>query len=266
MSNYDSWWTRLQVSEARIRSSSRYLISLVIISMAIGALGYGIWLDNNEPQEDAEARLKLKLLEVELNAQNQQLANMELELSLEKTANQDMKAMFAEQHKAQKELDRELAFYRSIMAPENNAQGVAIHGLELSEGMTPGTQKLKLVLTQLKKRKSLLKGRASIKFIGLQDGKVKEISLKELSKLAFSFRYFQVFEEEFSLPEQFILSRIQVKVNVPKSRWAKAAEAEQVFNVSELLELEKEQRVLLEQNSQVKDNSEQPIEVRGSND
>lgn len=266
MSNYYPWWARLQVSEARIRPSSRYLGLLVLVAFVLGGLSYGIWLDQSAPVKKETSQLQAKLLEVELTAQTQRLESTRLALSLAQSANADMKSMFAEQHKQQTELERELAFYRSIMAPEDNPQGIAIHGLELTDGMTANTQTLKLVLTQLKKRKSHLKGTANILLIGLQKGKVAELNLASLSKLKFSFRYFQVFESEFTLPDGFILSRIKVKVKVPKTRWAKAGEAEQVFNVSDLKRVEKEQRVLLEQNSQVMDNSEQPIEVRGSND
>jgi hypothetical protein len=46
-----------------------------------------------------------------------------------------------------------------------------------------------------------------------------------------------------------------VKVKVAARRGVKGGEIEQVYNVPELLMGEKELRVILEQNSQVKDNS-----------
>ncbi|GGI69625.1 DUF6776 family protein [Shewanella gelidii] len=267
MSNYYPWWARLQVIERNIRPSSLYLVMLVFVSWLLGALCYNVWFSDGDTREKITNR-HIERLQKELSTQSQALASKNLALSVAKQSNKDMKSMFAQQHQQQVELERELAFYRSIMAPEHNAQGVAIHGLEMSAGLLPDSYHIKLVLTQLKKRKGYLKGKVAVTLHGTLDGKPQSIAMSSLTdeKLKFNFRYYQVFESKFELPEGFSLTQVKVKVNVPKSRWAKAAQAEQVFKVSDLLEVEKEQRVLLEQNSQVIDNPDQSMNARGSND
>ncbi|MCZ4336178.1 DUF6776 family protein [Shewanella colwelliana] len=304
MPNYHRWVDRMQVVERKIRPSSVYLFFLVLVAFFAGVLTWEIWSSQHQVVQVNTDGREVEISQA-LTEQAEVLAARNLELSLEREANQNMQAMFLEQHQKQKELDRELAFYRSIMAPEHQADGVAIHGAEMSAGLLPQQYRVKLVLTQLQKRKQGLKGRAELNFVGLQGGKVVSLPLSALTedKFNFSFRYFQVLETVVTFPEDFEFSRLEAKVIVPASRWSKGATAEQSFTAQELLpkpevldsELSSEAlqvlqldsaamaetqaevnanssqnsqqpRLLLEQNGQVSDNSAQQTDVRGSND
>ncbi|NMH65759.1 DUF6776 family protein [Shewanella salipaludis] len=267
MLNYHRWRDRLQVLERKFRPSSLYLSLLVLVAFTLGGLSCYQLLTSEQPLLQHNSDKVQKLL-AQVQEQAQQLASRNLELAVEREANNHMQQMFAEQLQQQQELQHELGFYRSIMAPENNAEGVAIHGLELTPGLLAGQYRLKLILTQLQKRRQKIKGKGELTLMGIQEGEPLELSLSQLmdGKLNFDFRYFQVLEAEFSLPEGFNLQRILAKVIVPSSRWTKGSQTEQSFDAAELLQGEKEPRVILEQNSQVKDNLPQQTEVRGSND
>ncbi|MFQ6371363.1 DUF6776 family protein [Shewanella sp. YIC-542] len=268
MVKYPRWLLRLQWFERRIRPSSLYLLSLLLVAFVAGALSFSLWEDNS-PIANKPNINKINQLKAELTSQSQILASRNLELQLAKESNKEMQEMFARQHQKQQGLERELAFYRSIMAPENNVDGVAINGVELQTGLSANSYRLRLILTQLQKRKQSLKGRAEVTFQGLQDGKETEISLDSLigkGKFNFSFKYFQVLEADVSLPESFELQRISAKVVVPASRRSKGGETEQSYSVPELLTGEKDPGIILEQTTQVLDNSSQQSDVRGSND
>lgn len=268
MARYHRWLFRLQLLERNIRPSSVYLLVLLLIAFAIGALSLSLWQDNS-PTSNKSNINKINQLKAELTGQSQILASRNLELQLAKESNKQMQEMFAKQHQKQQELERELTFYRSIMAPENNVDGVAINGMELQAGHKAGSYRLRLVLTQLQKRKQPLKGNAEVTLQGLKAGKETNISLESLiskGKLNFNFKYFQVVETEFVLPDAFELQRISAKVIVPASRWSKGGETEQSYSVPELLTGEKDSSIILEQEGQVLDNSPQQPDVRGSND
>ncbi|AQS37681.1 hypothetical protein Sps_02527 [Shewanella psychrophila] len=237
MANYQRWLDRIQVLERKIRPSSVYLLLVVLVAFALGGLTYSLWSDHNRPVPENNTE-QLSKLNKQLNIQAQTLAAKNLELALSRETNEKMQDLFVEQHSKEKDLHRELAFYRSIMAPESIADGVAINGLEFTPSLLPSQYRLKLILTQLQKRKQSLKGRAEFTFVGVQDGKVVELSLAKLTgdkSLNFQFRYFQVLEAEITLPESFKLSRILAKVIVPSSRWAKGSQAEMEFSALELL-------------------------------
>jgi len=268
MPNYHRWLDRLQVMDLKYRPSTKYLLSLVLVAFLLGAWVTFIVLNSDEPVVKHIGGGKLQRVTAELETQTQELATRNLELSVEREANAQMQDMFAQQMKKQKELEHELAFYRSIMSPDDNAEGVAIHGLEMTPGALADEFNFKLILTQLQKRKQAIQGRTEITLIGVQDGKSVELSVNKLtgSKLEFDFRYFQVIDTKVTVPAGFNVVQVKVKVVVPSSRWTKNSQTEHVYSVPELLQGEKEPRVILEQNSQVTDNLPQKTDVRGSND
>ena len=238
MPNYHRWVDRMQVIERKIRPSSVYLLLLVLVAFAIGGLSMSLWFDQNQPKKQSNTEEVDKWAK-ELNAQAQILASRNLELVLERESSEQMQQMFAEQHHKQRELERELRFYRSIMAPENNADGVSIEAVEFTPSLLPRQYRLQLILTQLQKRKQSLKGKSSITLVGVQQGKVVELDVATLmdSKevFDFNFRYFQILDAEITLPEGFELSRVRAKVKVPSSRWTKGSEAEVEYSVEQLL-------------------------------
>jgi hypothetical protein len=272
MANYHRWLDRLQVMQRKYLTPGRYLSLLMLLGFVIGAVSYHLYLELAPVQMQHSSSGK-KILLAELEQQAQRLAARNLELSIERQANKDMQAMFAEQHQKQQELSRELAFYRSVMSPGDSAEGIAIYDLELTPGQEQDQYRLKLILTQQQKRRQQVKGKSEIVLLGLKDGKATELSLSRLNgqALNFEFRYFQILETHFQLPAGFSLLQIKARVTVPRSRWNKQGQTERLFDVAELLaptpgEAEKEPGVILEQNSQVKDNSPQQTDVRGSND
>ncbi|ABE56095.1 conserved hypothetical protein [Shewanella denitrificans OS217] len=256
MLNYHRWLDRLQALERRYGNSRASLTALCVIVFLLGGLSYRLWLDF-APEETQYSTSGKRKLTLELERQTQETARKNLALAIEQEANAEMQKMFTRQLAQQKVLEKELAFYRSVMAPETNAEGLAIHALELTPGLVVNRYQVRLILTQLQKRKYNLRGRAQLLFIGLVDGKHTELSLDKLTKTKFdfAFQYFQILDAEINLPANFSLARVELKAKVRAGRGNKAATLSQVFDVSELLASEKELGVILEQNSQVKDNS-----------
>jgi hypothetical protein len=256
MLNYHPWLERLQTFERRYVNSRASLVALCVIVFLLGGMSYRLWLDF-APEETQYSTSGKRKLAQELERQTQETARKNLALAIEQEANAEMQKMFTRQLAQQKVLEKELAFYRSVMAPETNAEGLAIHALELTPGLVANRYQVRLILTQLQKRKYSLRGRAQLLFIGLVDGKHTELSLDKLtkSKFDFAFQYFQILDAEINLPANFSLGRVELKAKVRAGRGNKAATLSQVFDVSELLAPEKELGVILEQNSQVKDNS-----------
>ena len=257
MLNYHRWLDRLQVLERKNRTSSKYLFSLVLVSFLLGAVSFNLWLSFAPEATPNSASGKRKLLQ-QLDEQAQVLASRNLALSIAENANKEMQDMFSQQLTQQKTLEKELAFYRSVMVTDADVEGVAINTVELAQGVSAKQFQLRIVLTQLQKRKVKVKASAEVTLMGSQNGKASTLSLNKLlnKKLDFEFSYFQIMDSDFVLPVGFSLQRIAVKVKVNASRGVKGGAIEQTYNVPELLMGEKELRVILEQNSQVKDNSQ----------
>lgn len=119
-----------------------------------------------------------------------------------------------------KQLEKELSFYRSIMAPEMDKSGLTIDSLRIS-ALIPDTNpeeslqqkdkqyEFELVLTQVKKQDWYIKGRYQIWLIekpaaGQEEKRISLFSYlnKPKFKPRFSFRYFQTFREVIKIPAQ----------------------------------------------------------------
>jgi len=113
------------------------------------------------------------------------------------------------------ELKEEVAFYRSIVAPRESARGLRIQRFTV----TPSGKgfRYKLVLTQVIKSGRITRGKVVMEVEGIRKGKSVKINLISLSakgqkQLDFRFKYFQSFEGDLIMPEDFTPSRVHIKV------------------------------------------------------
>ncbi|MBR9726616.1 DUF6776 family protein [Shewanella intestini] len=257
MLNYHRWLHRLQVFEHKSRTSGFYLLSMMCVAFLLGISVYNIVLSYAPKQAPVVDKQKVAL-EDELRKVSRDLATLRLTLKIEQEANVAMRGIFNKQLDERQQLETELAFYRSLMVPDATVEGIGIHTLELSHGMLAQQYQLRLILTQLQKRKTLSKAQAEINLIGVKEGEAQTIALTDLTDndLMFNFTYFQIADAEFTVPDGFNLQRIEVKVQVKSRQGVKGGQTVELFHVPELLQGEKELRVILEQNSQVIDNSD----------
>ena len=235
MANYERWRSRLQVMERKYLPLNRYLFLVIVISLVLGAIGSYGYHDVLPAKINKSA--KLEKLKQENSKHLKTIASKNLELNLEKEANANMEVMFVEQRNKLKDLERELAFYRSIMAPEKAAQGVSIYDLTLEPSILSEQYDLTLILTQQKKRRRSLTGSVELTLIGIKDGKEVTQSINKLvsEKFKFKFRFFQMLETRLSFPKGTDWKQVRVKVKVPASRWSSAEETERTFDMKQLL-------------------------------
>lgn len=111
------------------------------------------------------------------------------------------------------QLNKSVAFYRSIMEPENGALGLHIQSLNV-ERSTRDRYRMKWVLAQLGKQDALIQGDVDIRLRGIGEGQEKVLSLKDLAKqelnTRFKFRYFQNFSTEVQIPDDFAVAKVEV--------------------------------------------------------
>lgn len=113
----------------------------------------------------------------------------------------------------------ELAFYQGIVSPSSSALGVNLQSFEVSQGNAQDSHSYKLVLTKNGKSNSKIKGSFSILFRGEAAGgkseyKLDDVLVEQSSKSNnFDFRYFQIFEGDFVLPEGFEPFEAEIHIN-----------------------------------------------------
>lgn len=162
---------------------------------------------------NSELREQIALLETAKEVDREGYRQVELNL-------EDLQAKILEQQE-------DLAFYRSIVSPSDSKSGLRIQDFKVQQGPQKSLFRLRLVLVQSKKHDRRVSGVVNLSVTGAKNGQPISYELADLSpagqdaeRMAYSFKYFQNFEEDVILPEGFQPDRVSVEVR-PNSRSAK---------------------------------------------
>ncbi len=206
----------------------RSVLALVILIGLCLYVGYrfGNFYHSYQQKVLVSQQVRLKQLYAEQDKNIKQINTLEVELEIERIANQKSSAMLTKIEAAHYQVKKELAFYEKVMAPEKQAEGLVIDNLTLSATESKNHYRFQVVLVQQSKKKRYAKGYIRLTFSGSLNNQARQFSLKELSKnthqqLSFNFKYFQVVEGEFTLPENYIPEKVAVSAILPKGKWQK---------------------------------------------
>lgn len=194
----------------------RGLLALCILGSLILAfyLGRGSQDSALLPYDDGADRLHAQLVELEtrLLVDGQTISELREELTLSRGGID--------------ELERELAFYRSVLAPEEQSAGVILRTPVLRSLGVPGLWRYQLVAQQggqtRSSGKTVYKGELQVTFVGVERGIPQRYTLSELDgqlaadTLNLSFRYFQRREGELALPPGFEPERVELQFAMAK--------------------------------------------------
>ena len=208
------------------------LVALVIILMAYFA---GRYHDKALQEEQAG---KISNLQQELDKvqraylkANESLVMQAQTARVDNQSNQQLVETVKQLQDSQRQLESELKFYRNIMAPELDKQGLTIAEFELSKQSPASNPRFKLVLTQAGRQEQFLKGDVELKLHGKIDGVAKVYRFRELGTFTsrdfqFQFRYFQNIEGELSLPDGFIAEYVTVEAKTKGLRKNQTAQTQ----------------------------------------
>jgi outer membrane murein-binding lipoprotein Lpp len=212
------------------------LILLLAFSL-IGAYLAGSWYVSGQLNEALAENVQLEQDLSEKSTAvvtlNQRVSVLEEGSKLDKQANDAVRESVKEFRDRIAELEKEVAFYKNIMAPAGSNTGLHIEKLELSTSSEERQFKFKVVLTQLEKNQNYISGHAAINFVGELNGEKKIYSLRELSEevkdlgVKFRFRYFQNITGNIQLPAEFSPEAVQV---ILQTKGKKAVRVEKVFD------------------------------------
>ncbi|MFI2811769.1 MULTISPECIES: DUF6776 family protein [Microbulbifer] len=152
---------------------------------------------------------RLDSLRRENEALRLRVATAEQSLAIGEQADEKVRAELVEKENRIAELKQEISFYRGLMAPDDDGDGVSIGRFSLSQMADERRYQFKLLVQQSATRHSVVTGHATFTVVGSQDGQPKRYPLSALSqqvdseKIALRFKYFQNIEGELQLPHGF---------------------------------------------------------------
>lgn len=184
---------------------------------------------------------RLEGLYEKLSQQNSRINTINVELSVERLANEKAQAFIADIEQSHVELKKELAFYEKIMAPENEVDGIVLDSFTVSKTKSTNRFRYNAVVIQQQKSKRYAKGYVDMVIEGSLDNKPKKLLLSDISlstqkDRSFSFKYFQRVENEFTLPENFKPEKVLVRVVLPKGKWQKFNQLNKNYRWSEIFD------------------------------
>ncbi|WP_371376582.1 DUF6776 family protein [Thalassotalea aquiviva] len=213
----------------------------LLLLVGLGAYKLGNYFHKHQTELIEQQTARLDKLYQQNESALSRINTLTVELEIEKLANQKAQESLRKLEEQHFELKKQLAFYEKIMAPEKQLNGIIIDEVNIIPSVSENHYRIRVVLVQQEKTKSNVKGHVEVSFVGSLDNRPATIKLENVSpvtkdELSFSFQYFQVFETEFSLAQNFIPEQVSVSAVMPKGRWQKYQRLDQVYPWSEVVE------------------------------
>jgi hypothetical protein len=168
------------------------------------------------------ASARIRSLEKEIEQQRVQLEAAALERRVEREGYKQVERNLGDMENQIARLKQDLSFYRGLVQPDSLIH-VKVQQMQIVPETVPGQYRLKFVLMQTGKPESVVAGSAAITVDGLARGKPSSLSFGQVAPnqrptLAYSFRYFQDYDEPIQLPPGFEPTRVGIEIRSGKDK------------------------------------------------
>lgn len=211
--------------------------AVAVLALAVFAYLHGFRSANADYYEVMEDRTVLQRVVDSSARENEQLqrqlAQVQMNADIDRRATSDIREEIAGLNKKVADLNKEISFYKGLMAPTAEERGLRIRSLDVVASDDPRKYELKLVLQQLAVEHKVLYGYATINIVGKQHGNEAVLPLGDVSKqidgnkVRVRFKYYQNIEGTLLLPEGFEPQGIDVVINA-KAKRAKRGKSEHI--------------------------------------
>jgi hypothetical protein len=168
-----------------------------------------------------ELQLEIETLKSDLAETQRQTAMLERNSRIEDDTSGQLKKSLTEAQKEVLELKKELAFYKSIVAPEQSKPTIVIQTIQLKQDVA-GDYDYKIMVSQQGQNNSFARGTLEVSIKGTKQDKKQVLALDSVSEdagkpMKFGFKYFQNFTGKLKLPDGFKAESMRVRLN-PKAK------------------------------------------------
>ncbi len=168
------------------------------------------------------ASSRIRELETENEKQRRELAAADVARRVDREGYKQVARSLGDMQSQIARLNQDLAFYRGLVQPDSIIH-VKVQQMQIVPDTAPGQYRLKFVLMQTGKPDGVVAGGAAITIDGLLHGKPSTLSFSQVApnrriSLAYSFRYFQDYDEPIQLPQGFEPTRVGVEIRSNRDR------------------------------------------------
>jgi hypothetical protein len=168
------------------------------------------------------ASARIRGLEAENEKQRSQLEAAEVARRVDREGYKQVERSLGDMQSQIARLNQDLSFYRGLVQPDSLIH-VKVQQMQIIPEAAGGQYRLKFVLMQTGKPDNVVAGSAAITIDGLRQGKPLSLSFAQVTpnrrvSLAYSFRYFQDYDEPIQLPQGFEPTRVGVEIHSGRDR------------------------------------------------
>jgi hypothetical protein len=164
------------------------------------------------------ASARIRQLEAENDRQREQLAAADVARRVDREGYKNVEQSLGEMQSRIARLSQDLSFYRGLVQPDSPVH-VKVQQMQIVPESVAGEYRLKFVLVQTgNKPDSVVSGNTILSIDGLLKAKPLTLSFAQVTPnhragLAYSFRYFQDYDEPVQLPAGFEPTRIGIEIH-----------------------------------------------------
>jgi len=163
------------------------------------------------------ASKRIRDLEAETKRQSEQLEAADVARRVDREGYKQVERSLGDMQSQIARLTQDLSFYRGLVQPDSLVH-VKVQTMQIVPQAEAGQFGLKFVLMQTGKPEKNVAGTVAVAIEGLLRGKPLNLSLYQVSVakrpgLAYSFRYFQDYDEPVQLPPGFEPTRVDIEIH-----------------------------------------------------
>ena len=185
-----------------------FAVAVIAVLLVGVVLGYGYAI--SQPGEKRQLLAEQEELKGFLDQQMREHAIAKKSAEVDRLANEALRLQLVDYGHEVSALKRDIEFYRSLMAPEDDDQGLAVHDLVLSFDELEQHYRFTVIAKQLGGGNPLLKGEVDVVLRRLgETGEQESLRLADLPDFSgtlpakLRFRFFQNVTGAFKLPLDF---------------------------------------------------------------
>jgi hypothetical protein len=168
------------------------------------------------------ASARIRELEVENEKQRGELEAAEVARRVDREGYKQVERSLGDMQSQIARLNQDLSFYRGLVQPDSIIH-VKVQQMQIVPEAAAGQYRLKFVLMQTGKPDSTVAGNVALSIDGLLQGKPTSLSFEQVApsrrhSLAYSFRYFQDYDEAVQVPRGFEPTRVGVEIHGGKDK------------------------------------------------
>ncbi|UCB54200.1 MAG: hypothetical protein JSW45_09605 [Thiotrichales bacterium] len=164
---------------------------------------------------------EIETLRADLAESQRQAAMLETNSKIEDDTSGQLKKTLTQAQNELLELKKELAFYKSIVAPEQGKPTIVVQTIQLKKDQA-GDFDYKIMISQQGKNDRFARGTVEVSIEGSNQGAKQVLALNDVSDdvkkpMKFGMKYFQNFTGKLKLPQGFTAESMRVKLK-PSSK------------------------------------------------